>query len=212
MKLMNLTKRATQAGFTMIELLVVIAILGVLAVVVLGAINPLEQINRGRDTSSRADSESMIGAIERYNANIGRYPWMYSETDTVPVAPMKISNTSFTDGGTPNCPVLDLLGQGNTTGPCTGTQEIKAAMVERIDGLVNLRGLYIYNRGLETGDSTYICFSPQSNAFRQQAQEQCTTWTTTPPNDVVGATFMAAFCPASGNNIAGEARPMVCLP
>ena len=35
-------------GFTLIELLIVIAILGVLAVVILVAINPQEQLARGR--------------------------------------------------------------------------------------------------------------------------------------------------------------------
>lgn len=49
-----------QKGFTLIELLIVIAVLGVLAAVVLAAINPLEQLRRGRD-SGRLSSVSQLG-------------------------------------------------------------------------------------------------------------------------------------------------------
>ena len=50
-------KLKLQLGFTMIELLIVITILGILAVAVLSAINPIEQINRGRDTGRQSDAE-----------------------------------------------------------------------------------------------------------------------------------------------------------
>lgn len=62
-------------GFTMIELLIVIAVLGILAVAVLAANNPIEQINRGRDTGSRSDAEQLLSAIDRYYAGKGYYPW-----------------------------------------------------------------------------------------------------------------------------------------
>jgi len=223
MKLMNFTKRAAQAGFTMIELLVVIAILGVLAVVVLGAINPLEQINRGRDTSSKADAEAIISAVERYNANIGRFPWMANDTSTQAVPTF----TQVTDTAPVNitgCTILEILGQGDTsvTG-CNGTQEIKAAMVERVGNEVPARGHYLYYQAASTGDSVYVCFSPQSNAFRQQADEQCDLWlgrngqTAAPPADIV-AGELARICPATAAtaNATGVAtengRSMVCLP
>ena len=60
-------------GFTMIELLIVIAILGILAVAVLSAINPLEQIRRGRDTGSRSDAEQLLNAVERYYSSRGYF-------------------------------------------------------------------------------------------------------------------------------------------
>lgn len=53
-------------GFTLIELLIVMAILGVLAVVVLLAINPAEQLARTRDTG-RVSAVTQIGhAIQAY--------------------------------------------------------------------------------------------------------------------------------------------------
>lgn len=47
-------------GFTLIELLIVIAVLGVLAAVVLVAIDPLEQFAKGRD-AGRKTSVSTLG-------------------------------------------------------------------------------------------------------------------------------------------------------
>ena len=57
---------ALKSGFTLIELLIVMAILGVLAVVVLLAINPAEQLARTRDTG-RVSAVTQIGhAIQAY--------------------------------------------------------------------------------------------------------------------------------------------------
>ena len=72
--------RASQKGFTMIELLIVIAILGILAVAVLAAINPIEQINRGRDTGTRSDAEQLLGAIDRF-MHFKAQSWLSGATD-----------------------------------------------------------------------------------------------------------------------------------
>jgi prepilin-type N-terminal cleavage/methylation domain-containing protein len=53
-------------GFTLIELLIVIAIIGVLAVVVLVAINPVEQLAKTRD-SGRLSTVTQLGhALQAY--------------------------------------------------------------------------------------------------------------------------------------------------
>src|SRR3989344_9215549 len=64
-----------QKGFTLIELLVVIAVLGVLATIVLLAVNPGEQLARARDTS-RVAAVTQIGRslLSYYTAQNGRYP------------------------------------------------------------------------------------------------------------------------------------------
>jgi len=58
--------RNRKLGFTLIELLVVIAVLGTLAVVVLLALNPLQQLARTRD-SGRISATTQLGhAMEAY--------------------------------------------------------------------------------------------------------------------------------------------------
>src|SRR5579872_4230016 len=74
---------ASAKGFTLIELLIVIAILGILATAVLSAINPVEQINRGRDTGTQSDAEQLISAIQRFNASNGYFPWLTGATDNI---------------------------------------------------------------------------------------------------------------------------------
>jgi prepilin-type N-terminal cleavage/methylation domain-containing protein len=61
----------SRKGFTLIELLIVMAILGVLAVVVLVAINPVQQLARTRD-SGRKSAVTQIGhALEAYYTSHG---------------------------------------------------------------------------------------------------------------------------------------------
>jgi prepilin-type N-terminal cleavage/methylation domain-containing protein len=84
-------------GFTLIELLIVIAILGVLAVVVLVAINPVQQLARTRD-SGRISSVAQIGhAIEAYMASHnGTYPTTLTELSTsgeLNAVPSEVGNT-----------------------------------------------------------------------------------------------------------------------
>ncbi|MBI3443668.1 type II secretion system protein [Candidatus Woesebacteria bacterium] len=66
---MELTKRGlarSRGGFTLIELLIVMAVLGVLAVVILLAINPVQQLARTRD-SGRKSTVTQIGhSLEAY--------------------------------------------------------------------------------------------------------------------------------------------------
>lgn len=48
-----------KSGFTLVELLIVIVIIGILAGVVIGVLNPVQQQNRARDASIRAQIDKM---------------------------------------------------------------------------------------------------------------------------------------------------------
>src|SRR3989338_7507518 len=62
-------------AFTLIELLIVIAIIGILAVAILIALDPIEQTNRAIDVKLVTASGEIRGAINRYYAAKQYFPW-----------------------------------------------------------------------------------------------------------------------------------------
>lgn len=163
-------KQKSAQGFTLIELLIVIAVLGILAVAVLSAINPIEQINRSRDTGSRSDAEQLLSAIDRFYATAGYYPWVSgaSVTTTTTGSDVRddsaVDNTGWVDDTSVG--VLSKLSEA-------GTGELKASFTTRITGS-GYNTLYRYNAGGQ-GDSTYVCFLPKSSSFLSEAADRCTS-------------------------------------
>jgi prepilin-type N-terminal cleavage/methylation domain-containing protein len=158
------------AGFTMIELLIVISILGFLAVAVLAAINPIEQINRGRDTSSRSDAEQLLSAVDRYYAFNGFYPWQTGAGDTQNKNVDWVSFSEDTQADADGCKISDKLSQ-SADANCAGSDELKTTFVNRVVKST-YNPVFIYNRGTQ-GDSTYVCFQPKSKAFLEEATARC---------------------------------------
>jgi len=172
-------------GFTLIELLIVITLLGILAVAVLSAINPIEQINRSRDTSSRSDSEQLINAIDRYYATSGYYPWKDSSDETFFPAPQTFTPVNDDWVDTQAVSVLAKL-------TAEGTAEVKESFTNRIKG--SATPLHVYNMGGQ-GDSTYVCFVPRSAAFLKEAEDRCGASLPAdyPVDDVCGETIYSCL-------------------
>lgn len=164
-------------GFTLIELLIVIAVLGILAVAVLSAINPIEQIRRSEDTGSRSDAEQLISAIDRYYTTQGYYPWQTSATSTNSLTGWVAVGSLWDDEA--RVDVLTKLSSG-------GTAELKQSYINRITG-GTYNTLFVYNRG-QAGDSTYVCFNAKSGAFDTESTRRC------------GATLPADFPARACNN------------
>lgn len=86
-------------GFTLIELLVVIAIIGVLASIVLVALNGARL--KSRDTKRVADMRQVNQALEIYSQDYGGYPATLTDiapdyTSAAPVAPTPQDGTCTT--------------------------------------------------------------------------------------------------------------------
>lgn len=67
-------KLSKHKGITLIEILLVISAIGVLATIVIIAINPLRQLAQARDTNRRAAAESLKSALFQYNIDNEAYP------------------------------------------------------------------------------------------------------------------------------------------
>jgi type IV pilus assembly protein PilA len=118
---------ALKKGFTLIELLIVIAILGVLAVVVLVAINPVQQLARTRD-AGRISTVSQLGhSVEAYyTSHNGTYPatglggiTTLVSTGEITQVPAEVNNTLTTNATLGGCAAgsayaayLSLAGRG----------------------------------------------------------------------------------------------------
>lgn len=161
-------------GFTMIELLVVIAIIGVLAAAVLSAINPIEQINKGRDTRTRSDAAELVNAIERYYAVQEEFPWNSLNTgvwdpdiDGVGTDP----DDQFYGAEGTNWAWMEIL---------QSTDEVKEGFVDRVTSEVADDKYKIF-KGQNAG-STFVCFIPESSQFKQEAANRCSNNPNTLPD------------------------------
>jgi type IV pilus assembly protein PilA len=63
--------RSIKKGFTLIELLIVIAIIGILAAIVLVAVDPAKRLGQARDASRSGEVNSLLNAILNYTVDNG---------------------------------------------------------------------------------------------------------------------------------------------
>lgn len=135
-------------GFTLIELLIVMAILGVLAVVVLVAINPAEQLARTRD-SGRVSAITQIGhaAQAYYTSHNAVYPtattWgsALSSSGELSVVPGAITSTGYVACAT-----------GATSGWCYVTNATDTILYASLES-------QSYTSKCASGQTAYMLFS-----------------------------------------------------
>jgi len=90
----------SKRGFTLIELLIVIALLGALAVGLIGAIDPFEQLKKGTDTGLRDLVNQVQTAIIRYYSVKNAMPFAADPASTdLQTAPMVVAISNMVAAG-----------------------------------------------------------------------------------------------------------------
>ncbi|OGM05755.1 hypothetical protein A2125_01590 [Candidatus Woesebacteria bacterium GWB1_43_5] len=204
-------KAAFTAGFTLVELLVVIALLAAIALIVLAAINPIEQSNRAHDTRFAADSGQLISALERYYAARNQYPWVNSvisgaqTTANVDAAYPFISSHNAGIGICgPTCSEDGLLITNNEL-----KQEFRNRDFVR-DGAAGSSDTTKYvliGKGAGSAASVYACWVPLSNSIRQKACAESDVYTIS-----VGSPNRTAVAPSTCAAGTWNNTWYVCLP
>lgn len=159
-------KKTFARGFTLVELLIVIGLLGAIALIVISAINPIEQANKARDARFRADASQMISAIERYYASHSKFPWEDCGGGSCPTSADELSFVTAAD------PSIGLCGDAScsTGGTLVTNDELKTQFMTRdwVKAVTADKQIFI-GKDQGTSSSVYACFIPLSKGNKDSA-------------------------------------------
>lgn len=157
-------RKTIARGFTLVELLIVIALLGVIATIVIAAINPIEQANRATDAGMKADASQIVSAIQRYYTSHGQYPW-----EVVTPGTYGSSDVAFDFASASNVNVGLCGASCATPGELITSNELQSGYLNK-KFLSTTSGdgkIYV---GKDTGASStvFACWVPKSSSNRQK--------------------------------------------
>ncbi len=157
---MNLFKKLSSSkGFTLIELLIVIAILGVLAAVILVAINPAQQFARARDAGRKTALSQITNALQAfYTTRQATYPL---ETNTWITALVNAGEV----GSVPALTTYAVTNNGSAADQCSDTaNNAREGDYCYADGLLPTDPVVAYVK-LESGSEDNKCATASDDAF-----------------------------------------------
>jgi prepilin-type N-terminal cleavage/methylation domain-containing protein len=166
--------RRDDSGFTLIELLIVIVILGILAAIVVFAVNGIQ--NRGVQAACKADVETVTVAAEAYDAQNGHYAKSMDELVQAGLLHSVPSSTNYTIDYQPNgnsvnvssttCPNDNASGSSSNSSSSSSNSDQRAAYCTLLQSFENNQG------GLDDSqlaDDRYTALIKAFNHLAQQA-------------------------------------------
>lgn len=135
-------------GFTLIELLIVIALLGALAVGLLAAVDPFEQLKKGTDTSRRNTVVEFYNAAIRYYSTNAQFPWSNSPSGAA------------------------MLTMGSDIGLLETAGELKAGFTSLAGGSAALSKMFVTSVTSAGSETVAVCFIPESKSFQVEKNAQ----------------------------------------
>lgn len=160
-------------AFTLIELLIVIALLGALAVGLLAALDPFEQLKKGTDTGVRNTVSELHGAIIRYYGIKNQMPWCANG-----------DCSSFEDSLTDTITAVTANNLTNTIGNIITAGELKSDFLT-LAGTATLTKIIVF--GSNSGATIQVCYKPTAKSF------------TNDPNTKYDPATGADTCVSTGN-------------
>lgn len=191
---MTVQKLKNSLGFTLVELLIVIALLGAIALIVIAAINPIEQANRARDTRFRADGAQLISAIDRFFAARQEFTWVAAGLATDNDASYGFFSAGDEGIGVcgTDCTVDGLLLTSDELKPEFRNRDF----IKNHSGTDNSKKLFM-GKEPGTSESVYACFIPAAKATRQKAVAESKVYTI---STLDGTRAVTATCDADDAN------------
>lgn len=107
----NVNVHKKEKGFTLLEILLVIAAIGILAAIVIVAINPTQQLGKARDAERASEINTISNAIYQYFIDAGMFPNNLNETAAINDLP--IANVALADG---DCAIPTVVATGGNAG------------------------------------------------------------------------------------------------
>lgn len=172
-------------GFTLVELLVVIAILGIIAVGLIVAIDPIEQVNRATDSSRRSLATDVMNSFNRFYATKNYSAACPDSTCATFLNSLSTTGAVGVDTLTTVNTNLNTAGEVKSTTTYTGHQQA-ANVVASLANVTNPAAATIV-----------LCWQPVSKGQKSNAN-------IADPNSTVfnnlGVLQTAAACPATTAN------------
>jgi hypothetical protein len=191
--------------------LIVIGLLGAIALIVIAAINPIEQSNRARDTRYKADAGQLISAIDRYFVGQAAFPWMTVTPGSYDSPDDAFPYTTATDANIGLCTVAGCT----VDGVLIQNNELKTEFRQRdfVKGTPSVANSIFVGKAIGSSTSVYACFNPLSKSIRDKACTDGKVYTISDSTRtaVTGAANCGSSLAAWSTGVA-TTQLVVCLP